>query len=247
MISNSESKVKEYHRFKSLKGDPQMKKLICALICIPLLLSSSLADGKFDMSAIRNNEYLEIDVDNEKEVGYVESTLSSHERSFTHSKEATNLYSTTQMDFLIIDYFSSKAYPVWRLWMSVATDDKFYHITSVTFTIDGKDYTFSNVADKDWFFERDNGYIQQLLIKFGVENSEFILAVLKVLESAPDFDTAFATRIPVVFHGTEDITAELGDGFIGEFMIFLHVLSESNGIEFMNKVHDTPLKVSNAV
>ena len=100
-----------------------MKRLLCAILCLCLLCAAAAAETGFDLSVIRQNDYLEIDVDSEEEVAFVESTFSTKDLSFVHSRESEKLYSSTHMDILIIDYFSSGAYPVWRLWITVSTDE----------------------------------------------------------------------------------------------------------------------------
>ena len=223
-----------------------MKKLICVMLCALLLGSAALADDAFDLSVIRNNDNLTIDVNRDEGVAFVESTLSTGSRAFEHSREASELYSSTKHDLLILDYFSSEPYPIFRLWFNLSTDDRFYYVNSVTFTLGGKDYTFTDVADPDWFYELDNGYLQQLLIKFGVENVDFTLAVLDLIGPLETADDYYAARVPVVFHGTEDITAELSAGYLVEYLLFTNVLLESNGVDYLDKANDTPMKVTDA-
>lgn len=102
------------------------------------------------------------------------------------------------------------------------------------------------MADKEWFYERENGFSQDILIKFGLENADFTLAMLGLLQTLSTAEDLETTTVPVVFHGTEDITAELGRGFLAEYLLFSKAFSAANGGDYLSKANDTPLKVTDS-
>lgn len=227
-----------------------MKKTVAVFLSLVFVLgacSPALAD-KFDLSALRSNEYLDIDVDVEKEIALVESNFSVKDRSFSHPNESSTQYSFTKFDMLIIDYFGTDPYPIWRLWLTLSTQNQFYYITSVTFTIDNKEYTFSGVSDKDWFYTEENSCRQELLIKFGKENLDFLRAmqtlVKKIYGNMDSLEEVFSTiKIPIVFHGTKDIEAELDIDFLMEFMIFMYGFINCNGFDYIDYSNGTEMKM----
>ena len=220
-----------------------MKKLI-AFVLACLLLCSAVAGNAastFDMSVLQGSEILDIDVDSDSEIAFVTSTISVKNKSFSHEGESDNYYSYAEFDMLIIDYFSTSAYPILRLWLYVCSNDDYFYFTSVTFTIDGKDYTFSDIADKDWFYEEID-HKQAMLIKMGTDNIDFFAALENYYESLDDINAA---SIPVVFHGAKDVKTDLGGDcwFLLDFLVLKSYYLNSNGGDYLDKANSTPLKV----
>ena len=91
------------------------------------------------------------------------------------------------------------------------------NMNSVSFIVDGKKYTFSGIADAEWYVHDENGYVEYLLMKFGMENLSFLAALERVFSDANDGSSAFqAARnasCRMILHGCEDIEVELGAGF----------------------------------
>ena len=55
-------------------------------------------------------------------------------------------------------------------------------------------------------------------------------------------DTA-PIAIPIVFHGREDITANLGEGFVLEFALFRLMMVNANGLSMLSKTPGDELTV----
>ena len=222
-----------------------MKKnlfLFCSFIFLFELFSIANADT-FDISPFKDNELFNIDVEIDEEIALIESVLPAESLTFIHENESPAQYSSTRFDVLVIDYFSADSYPIWRLWLNILTKDTFYYITSVSITIDEEEFTFSGIADKDWFYAKDNSYLQRMLVKFGYENLEFLVALENFVNRHVSYDDVMDTSIPIVFHGTDDISAELGPGFLLEFLAFKRALVSSNGVDYLDKVDATTMKV----
>lgn len=221
-----------------------MKKRI--LIAVFALLLAFTAFGEtFDIAPIRASEYVTIDVNAEADVAFVESVLSVANRSFVHSKESALRYSTTMWDLILINYFENDTYPVLRCHIYLCTDDKPYYITSATITIGGKDYTFSGISDPEWFTNYEDGYNQSMLIKFGMDNLDFLMALDTAFEGV-DSDHLEDVKFDMVLHGTEDITAQLDAGFLLDYKVIEDVFLDSNGIYFLDKAYATEMKVTDA-
>lgn len=221
-----------------------MKKRI--LIAVLALLMAFTAFGEtFDLAPIRANENVTIDVNAEADVAFVESVLSVANRSFTHSKESAIRYSSTMWDLILINYFENDVYPVLRCHIYLSTDDKPYYITSATITIGGKDYTFSGISDPEWFTDYGDGHNQSMLIKFGVDNLDFLLALDTAFEGV-NSDNLEEVRFDMVLHGTEDITAQLDAGFLLDFKVIENAFLDGNGLSFLDKAYATEMKVTDA-
>lgn len=224
-----------------------MKRLVSLILCLCLTVAlgaPACAEEAFDMSVLRDNKYLKIDVNTEDGIAFVESTFSVAERSFTHQYESTTHYSYSWFDMLIMDYFKSGAYPILRLWFKVATEGQYYYFTSVTITVDGKEYTFSDVADTGWFENKDNNYNQDLLIKFGLDNISFLVALENYVNQFQSYEEIEKASVKAVFHGTTDIETELGSAFLIEFLVFKSAFLDCNGLQHLTDVASpTPMKV----
>ena len=224
-----------------------LKKGLCLLLALALFLPLMAAAERFDLSKIREEpKIFTIDVDAEKDVAFIESTLSVKERSFVHEFESGVRYSSTMFDMLVHNYFETDSYPVFRLWISYCADD-FLYINSVTFELNGVKYTFSGVSDSEWRTTYDDGGImEKMLIKFDMENLDFLVALD---EAAETVDNEIARmdelNITLTLHGTKDVTVKLGKGFWTDFLLLEAGMSNSGGltVENMKKVNGTDLWV----
>lgn len=223
-----------------------MKRIVSVSLLFFMMIGicSGAAADTFDMSALRTNEYLDIDVDTDSGVAFVESILTANDLSFTHSNESNTQYSYSRFDMLVINYFKTTAYPVLRLWLTVSTEGEYFYFTSATITVNDKRFTFSDIADKDWFEKKESSYSQDMLIKFGVDNLEFLAEVEKVVNACESVDDLEAVRLPIVFHGTKDIEAKLSVGFFLEFIVFKNAMLVSNGFDFLDKASASAMKVT---
>ena len=206
-----------------------------------VLLSESIAES-FDISTFKDTNAFVIDVDKDEELAFINSILSPSTLSFTHRNESSMEYSFSRFDILVIDYFSVDPWPIFRLWFTVSTEDRYYYFTSVSITIDNKEYTFSGISDKNWFFNQDNSYRQMMLITFGVDNVGFIKALDDYLENY-NVDDLTKALLPVVFHGTEDISAYVSRPFLLEFSAFKFGLVDSNSFQYFDRPTATTMKV----
>lgn len=221
-----------------------MKKLslLLAVLLLFTCCGSALAED-FDLSFVRSKTSLyEIDVEIEDDIAFIDSTLSASDRSFVHKYESSTRYSTTEFDMLVIQYLKSTAYPVFRLWITYCADNDYLNINAVTFTIGDKKYTFTDIADTDWYVHDEKGYVEQVLIKFDLNNTDFLLALEGLLpETLEEFD---GITIPMTLHGREDIQVELGGGFLLDFFVMEQAMIKSNGVGYFEKAHGSPLKIT---
>lgn len=224
-----------------------LKKGLCLLLALALFLPMMAAAERFDLSKIRENPNIfTIDVDAENDVAFIETTLSARKLSFVHEFESATRYSCTMFDILVHNYFETDSYPVFRLWISYCADD-FLYINSVTFELNGVKYTFSGIADSEWRTTYDDGGImEKMLIKFDMENLDFLVALD---EAAETVDNEIARmdelNITLTLHGTKDVTVKLGKGFWTDFLLLEAGLSNVGGltVENMKKVNGTDLWV----
>ncbi|MBR6705459.1 MAG: hypothetical protein IKI84_02090, partial [Clostridia bacterium] len=231
-----------------------MKKTLSFILALALLCScaSTLAAG-YDMTYIReNSNAFTIDVNEDSEVAFVESTLSAKERSFVHRYESDHRYSSTMFDVLVINYEKSSAYPVPRLWITYCADEYIYY-DSVTFTLNGKDYTFSGISDPDWRSKDEKGVVEEALIKFGTEAVDFLFALKNYREKFASYDELMnetkGPKIKMVLHGrSEDITVTLGGGFLLDFTYIIEgAYMETGGLDYIENVISTTMSVSDGV
>ena len=207
------------------------KRLVALALSLALVLtivSPAVADDGFDMSAIRGNDYLEISVDKEKGVAFVTTKMSVAGRSFTHEYESETRYSCFESDILVLDYYSDNPEGILRTLITYSADE-FLYITSVSFFVNGKEYIFSDIADSEWYYEFDDGIVEQILIKYGAEGSwDFLKAVYDELDKSSD-DENYSLEIKMVLHGTKDVTVSLEIMPMFDLVIMAGAWAEANG------------------
>ena len=228
-----------------------MKKTACLLLAVLLLCLSAAAsasESKFDMKPLQENEYLTIDVNEEKNIAFVQSFLQAGDTAFSHKANSDAKYSYTRFDLLVLNYGDeSSAFPVMRLWVNVCTKDVKFDFDSITFTIDGKAYTFTGLYNAEFVEEEDGGEnLQRMLLRFGNENLEFLAALEKLFNSTSSYEELMAISIPVVLHGTEDVSTEMGGGLLMDFMSIDDAYFSSNGASYISLVASTPMTVADA-
>ena len=228
-----------------------MKKSFTLILALALLFScaSSLADG-YDMSYIRENSTVfTIDVNDDSGVAFVESTLSVKDRSFVHRHESDHRYSSTKFDVLVINYGRSTAYPVPRLWITYCANEYIYY-DSVTFTVNGRDYTFTGISDPDWRSEDEKGVVEEALIKFGTQGVDFLFALKDYRGNFSSYaelmDERSGPKIKMILHGIdEDVNVTLGGGFLLDFTYIIEgAYLETDGLSDIDKVIGTQMSVS---
>ncbi len=227
-----------------------MSRKICAFLLVVLMACSCFTVSSaavLDLSSIReNSELFSIDVDTESDVAFIESQMSAQLRSFVHKYESSYRYSNTLFDILVVDYLKTDAYPIMRLWIIYCADDAYLNINSVSFIVDGKKYTFSGIADADWYEHDDNGYVEKVLLKFGMENLSFLAALERVFSDVKDgsgaFQAAQNASCRMILHGREDIEVELGAGFFTDYLIMHMGFTSIDGLSYLNKVISSTMK-----
>lgn len=207
------------------------KRLVALALSLTLVLtivSPAMADDEFDMSAIRGDDYFEISVDKEEGLAFVTTKMSVAGRSFTHEYESETRYSYFESDILVLDYYSDNPEGILRTWIAYSADE-FLYITSVSFFVNGKEYIFSDIADSEWYYEFDDGIVEQILIKYGAEGSrDFLKAVYDELNKSID-DENHSLEIKMVLHGTKDVTVSLEKMPMMDLVIMVGVWAEANG------------------
>lgn len=223
-----------------------MKKLSLALVLVMLcsIFTPALA-ATYDMSYVRSNPdvyTIDVETDGGDSYAFIETQLTTADLSYSHKYDSTVKYSSTRFDILVLDYMSSSAYPVHRLWIRYNTETKHQYFNAVTFTINGVDYTFTDVGDTDRCTFDGTTYRESLLIKFGWDNLSFLVALEKIMpDTVEELDLV---QIPMTLHGTEDIHVMLGGEFLMDFVFFRRAFLESNGSDFLDKADTTPMTVN---
>lgn len=223
-----------------------MRKLsfILALVLMLSCFSCAFA-AEFDMSIVRENTDLyKVSVDNEEDVAFITTNLAVSARAFTHKYESTYRYSSTKFDTLVIDYLKTSARPVFRLWVTYCADDSFLNINGISFLVDGKKYTFSDVADPDWYTQDEKGYAEEMLIKFDMDNIDFLVALEDYMPEELSLEALKAAPVTMILHGREDVTVQLEDGFWLDFIAMKRVLTKTGAIDFLSQTSGSPMKVT---
>ncbi len=238
-----------------------MKKWTALVLCLTLICScfsavlaesgGTAASAGYDLSTIlENTSMFTVDVDEEQNVAFVESNISVSMKAFTHQYESEKRYSYPHFDILVVNYGTEAAYPVLRLWTTYCAD-QFLNISSITFTVGGKDYTFTEVADEGRKVSDEDGAKENLLIRFGDGNLEFLVALensLNGYEELTDLlDETKAPQLKVVLHGDEDVEVTLGGVFLVDFLFICEKgFADTNGFNYLSNVQGTPVTITDA-
>ena len=223
-----------------------MKKIFALLLAAVLLCSAmtvAVAADDLDLSFVRNNkEVYTIDLNDKGTAAFIESQLSAKDRSFVHKYESSTRYSNTMFDVLIVDYDTDDAYPVFRLWISYYADDSYVNLHSASIILGDEKYTFSDIDDPDWRTKDEDGYAEQLLIKFDEETLPFLAKLESMLpDDADDLDDI---SIKMILHGDEDITVEIGRGFLMDFMFIKTAMININGLQYLERAYGSDMSVT---
>lgn len=226
-----------------------MKKVF-AFLMIGMLLLASMSTAfaaTIDLSPIEEQSSIyTVDVNSDGEAAFIESALGAKERSFVHKYESTYLYSTTKFDVLIVNYNQSSNYPVFRLWVTYCADNGYQNIDSATFVLGNKQYTFTEIDDPDWLqYDKEKGYIEEVLIRFNMENVDFLLALEEAIKGKSDtVEDLESVDIKLVLHGKEDIVVELGSGFWLDFMALKSAWLDVDGTSYLEDIIGTDMSVT---
>ncbi len=226
-----------------------MKKIIAFLLACMLLVSMSSAMAEIlDVSFLQEKDIYEVDFNSAGTSCFIESSLSAEARSFTHKYESSALYSSTMFDVLITNYGTSNNKPVFRLWVTYCADKGFQNIDAITFIIGNKEYTFTDIEDPEWLvYDEEDGYMEDTLIRFGESGLEFLVALENFMEGHTDtFAELSELEIEMILHGDEDIHTTLGVGFLLDFVSVKDAYIDLGGLDYLDEVIGSDLKVTTA-
>ncbi len=222
-----------------------------AMIISILPFTGALADRSFDIQSYSSNDTVfKVDVSAEDDVAFIETMFKPSELAFAHKYESSYRYSSIENDILVLDYFSSNRYPLFRTWIYFNAEKPLY-IHSVSFELDGNRYTFSDVGNKDRVKELENGYQESLLIKYGKNNADFFSAVsanalvyTNEMYGESKNKNAVAPKMKMIFHGLEDIEAYVPNNFWVDFILLVMPLLEEDTLSYIGDNDGTYCKTT---
>lgn len=216
-----------------------MKKIFALLLVLTLVCSFACnALAAYDFSF--TDEYpalYEVSKDESEEIAFIDSISKNSVRdyAFTTPYESEQYYSYVYNDIIVLDYDTDEAYSVWRLWVDY-TGTQAIKANKVSFTFDGKTFTFGNMYDEENMSREENGdYAETYMIKFGVDSLPFIEALSDYIASISTGDSPFDSImsngvITMTLHGeSEDITATLPNMILLDFDVILRAFSTADG------------------
>ena len=228
-----------------------MKKVLAVLFAVLFLTNTCAAFADDDAFTVKTytdyDSLFEVDVDTEKDICFVETKCKVSDLAFIHKHESDYSYSYIQSDLLVLDYYSTERYPIFRTWVYYSAASPQY-IHSISFEFDGKKYMFTDVGDKDRVRKNDNDYTESLLIKYGTKNSEFFAAIL--LASVNYVMNEDENKTPPVMkmtmYGLEEIEVTVPEEFWQDFALLgLPFLSNDLAwIKYIAKTEGTPCKIT---
>lgn len=199
-----------------------MKKFFALFLAMVMLVAFAAPAfaQKADLSSVYASPNL-FEVEMIDGAAYVTTTLPMSNRSFEHKYESEYQYSGTEFLLLIMRYGESGEQGAYTLRIFYSTEQGYQNIDSVSFIVGGKEYRFNDVLQVRQDFDGTT-YTEMVAISFGLENMEFLVAMeeqVKIAEATGDRLEWFrANPIPIILHGKEDISSELGAGFYLDFM-----------------------------
>lgn len=206
--------------------------IIVVLFCILLLFLPTFAvasSGPFDYEAVKN------EIQTNKVSGYIlEENPQTHnafihsERfsiskcSFEHENSSNAYYSYFYNDWIVLNYDSNNPIPIWRLWIYYSSIESI-DAKAVTFSFAGTDYTFEDIFyPASSLSKYENGDCrQEIVIIFGEEHLGFISDLQDYIfqPEVTSYDEMMALpKVKVTFHGTKDISTELPNTFLVDFI-----------------------------
>ena len=211
-----------------------MRKCIALVLTLALLVSCGAAFAEAETAAATETAGTEfsteiyaqyetlftIDTDTEEDLTYIETVVTPQERAFTHKYESEYTYSCLQNDIIVIDSSKPEKIPVFRTWIYYYAD-KPQHFNSVTFELNGKEYTFTDISKEEWVQQTDKEYEESVLIKYGTNNLDFFAEVLiaSITYAFDEDENKTAPVMKMTLHGDEEIEAEVPAGFWDDFAL----------------------------
>ena len=224
-----------------------MKKILSPVLSLALMLcsfSSALAAVSFNLDQIRTSPYVAdgiIQVEDRESGTFVSNTFEIPSLAFSFAQESSEYYSYADFDIAVLKAESGLP-PLLRLWFTLRTDDRYYDVSSLTIVGHQRQYTFSNLYDEDFLDKVNDTYSQDVLILFDSASMQCLSelmrlrSLMKISADWRDF------RLKVIFHGTEDLVAELDENFWQVFDLYLDLYLNSNGSICLGSFEGTPME-----
>ena len=205
---------------------------LIAYISVLLLLFSTTASASsisFDYNAVKKEIQLNkdmgftLDEDPQSHSAFIfPNFYTVSERSFEHENSSNTYYSFFYNDWIVLNYDSSDPTPLRRLWIYYSSSEPI-EAQAVTFSFADTDYTFEQIYYPNSSLSKyDNGDSRQdIVIIFGKDNIDFIYDLIDYVLQTENATTAEILALPkvkVTFHGTKDITTELPNTFLLDFI-----------------------------
>lgn len=169
----------------------------------------------------------------------------------SHFRENDNLFTidvNKDSGAAFIETAKSSPYPVYRLWIEY-TGTKFNYTTSITFHVDGTDFTFSDVSNADRILELSSGDASEdRLIIFDGDNLSFLAALENNLTSVMEDENWMKNGVPeekrarMTLHGIKDIEVTLDDGFYFDFLLFKGGMFNGGGYSSLFDTSGAPME-----
>ena len=217
-----------------------MKKIIAFFVSVMLLLAlaAPALAATPDLTFVKANpDVFSLTTSEDGEDLYVSTVLTAKNLHFVHKYESNYYWSFTRFEIAVPDYQTDEAAPLWQLWITYSNDLKIMEIDSVTFIVNGRSFTFSGISDPRLQTQKENGFIEEMMICFGSEGLDFLLAMEEycgTLNDANDF------RCTMILHGSEDITVTLGGAFVLDFLSTRQAYMEM-GVNTLQAMPGTPM------
>ncbi|MBR0513054.1 MAG: hypothetical protein IJK06_02245 [Clostridia bacterium] len=148
-------------------------------------------------------------------------------------------------DIIIGDYYSSSPVAFWRFWVSYSAA-KYLGITSFTIIMDGNEYTFKNVGNKDHMTDYGTNVRENPHITFGSNNLSFWLALLLKWEGLEDKTEMFDMSMQMILHGTtKDLTVDIPGYAMADMAVLGEVYLSMAGMEALMGEEGSEMTVVN--
>ena len=190
--------------------------------------SPAVADGTLTISTSESSGSI-----------FISNELPVEDLAFSHDMESDEYYSYTDFDMLVMDPDQDTVRPVLRMWIYLNTKESFLDISSVTFTLMGKEYTFSELSEEDDYEERENDFCQTMLIRFDSNSLDF-LSDLAMEQAFGQLSGQEPMR--VVFHGTRDLEVQMGSNLLEPFALYWELYEESNATLCLDGYSGNPME-----
>lgn len=228
-----------------------MKKLLAVLLAVLFVMNTCAALAESEEFTVKTysdyDSLFSIDVDKDKDIAFVETKCSVADLAFVHKHESDYSYSYIQSDLLVLDYYSTDRYPIFRTWVYYSAATPLY-IHSISFEFEGKKYMFTDVGDADRVKQGEHDYTESLLIKYGQKNSDFFAAVLLAsVRYAMDKDeNKTAPQMKMTLIGLEEIEVTVPEEFWQDFALLglPFLANDLAWIKYIAKTEGTPCKVT---